>query len=77
MTLNDNWRAILTKAWSMRFMALSSLSNGALVVITLAPDLLPKSWRVVASVAVLAIVFNGLAMWSRLVYQKDLNGSNK
>jgi hypothetical protein len=56
----------------MRFMALAAISNGALVVITLAPELLPKSWGNVLIMAGLSIVFNGLAMWSRLIVQKDI-----
>jgi len=72
MKLYDNWKSILKKAWSMRFMAISSLCNGALVIVAVAPDMLPKKWGVVVAIALAAIVFNFLGMWSRLVAQKDV-----
>lgn len=77
MLLYTDWKTILTKAWSMRFMALASVSNGVLIVLSIAPDLLPKSWGTTATIAGFAVVFDCAAMWSRLVYQKSLNGNNK
>lgn len=72
MTLYDNWREILRKAWSLRFMALASISNGVILVLALVPDLLPKTWGVVIALGISTALFNLLAMWSRLVTQKGL-----
>ena len=70
MKLYDNWWLLLKKAWSMRFMGLSAMCNGALVVVAVAPDMLPKTWGVVFSIALAAVVFSLLGMWARLVKQK-------
>ena len=72
MKLYENWKTILKKAWSMRFMAISSLCNGALVIVYVAPDMLPKKWLVVVLIALASIVFNFLGMWARLIHQKDV-----
>lgn len=72
MTLYDNWRQILRRAWSMRFMYLASISNGAILITALVPDLLPRTWAVVIVLGVSTMVFNVLAMWSRLVYQRGI-----
>jgi hypothetical protein len=68
----ENWRAVLTKAWSMRFMALSALCSGAAVAVGLLPgftELTP--WKVVGF-GLAAVVFNLLGMWARLVAQKGV-----
>lgn len=72
MKLYENWREILRKAWSMRFIALASVSNGAVLVLALVPELLPRTWSIVLALGVATAVFNLLAGWSRLVSQKGV-----
>ena len=77
MTLNENWKAILTKAWSVRFMALALVSTVLETIARSAPDLLPKTMQNAIIFSIATGVFTILAIFSRSVYQKNLNGDNK
>lgn len=72
LAYNYNWREIIKRAWSIRFMAVSAVCNGALVIVAVAPDMLPKKWWIVGVIAIASIVFSLLGMWARLVAQKGL-----
>lgn len=72
MKLYENWKTILVKAWSMRFMALSAVCGGAAFAIGLLPTFITPTLGRILLLAGLSAVFNLLAMWSRLVAQKGL-----
>lgn len=77
MQLYNNWKTILAKAWSIRFMAMSFVSSTALVIFTAAPDLIPKSWLTTIIIAILIGLFNVLSIWARVTYQRNLTDDNK
>lgn len=67
MKLVDNWRAVLLRAWSVRFVLLSALADFAG---TFGPTVLgvaPPEWA-----GGLTVVFLILAIVSRIVEQKAL-----
>jgi predicted histidine transporter YuiF (NhaC family) len=68
----ENWKAVLTKAWSMRFMALSALCSGVAVALGLLPGFTQLTLWKVAGFAGAAVAFNLLGMWARLVAQKGV-----
>ena len=67
MKLYDNWKEILSKAWSIRFMILAGVFSGIEVVLPLFHDSIPKN-----IFAALSLVFVTLAFVSRLVAQRDV-----
>jgi len=67
MKLYDNWREILKKAWSIRFMAMAWFAS---VAEFLAPSLLEGMPR--GLFAALSATFAMLGIWSRTVYQKSI-----
>lgn len=67
MKLYDNWKEILVKAWSIRFMLLAGLLSGIEIVLPLFADQFPRS--VFAS---LSFVFVAAAFVSRIVAQRDV-----
>lgn len=67
MQLYSNWKEILTKAWSIRFMVLAGLLSGIEVILPLFNDSLPKTLF-----AALSLVFVTAAFVARIVAQRDL-----
>lgn len=68
MKLLSDWKSILKKAWSVRFMALAVIFTAAEVALPLYVHDLPRA--LFASLSGLAIVG---AMLSRLVAQKEFD----
>jgi hypothetical protein len=67
MKLYPNWKEILVKAWSIRFMLMAGVLSGIEVVLPLFHDSIPKN-----IFAALSMVFVTLAFVSRLVAQRDV-----
>lgn len=67
MTLHDNWRNVVRKAWSVRFMVLAFLLTMAEVMLPFFSDAVPP--RTFALLSGLAVAG---AFVSRLIAQKDL-----
>ena len=67
MTLHDNWRTLLRKAWSVKFMVLAFLLTMAEVMLPFFSDAIPP--RVFAVLSGLAVAG---AFVSRLIAQKDM-----
>ncbi len=67
MQLYDNWRQILTKAWSIRLMILAGILSGIEVALPYFEDVIPRGiFPALSGLAVAA------ALVARLVAQKDL-----
>lgn len=67
MTLHDNWRTLLRKAWSVKFMVLAFLLTMAEVMLPFFSDAVPpKLFAVLSGLAVAG------AFVSRLIAQKDM-----
>lgn len=69
MKLYHNWRQILARAWSLRFMALAGALTGTEAVLTEAGYKLPLS-DVALSILTFAVV--AAAFWARLVAQRGI-----
>jgi hypothetical protein len=67
MKLYDNWKEILRKAWSIRFMVIAGVLSGIEVVLPLFHDSIPKN-----IFAALSLVFVTSALIARLVAQRDV-----
>ena len=67
MTLHDNWRTLLRKAWSVKFMVLAFLLTMAEVMLPFFSDAVPP--RTFALLSGLAVAG---AFVSRLIAQKDM-----
>lgn len=67
MKLYDNWKEILRKAWSIRFMVIAGVLSGIEVVLPLFHENIPKNLF-----AALSMVFVASALIARLVAQKEL-----
>ncbi|RPJ55295.1 MAG: hypothetical protein EHM12_12500 [Dehalococcoidia bacterium] len=67
MKLYSNWKEILVKAWSIRFMLIAGVLSGIEIVLPLFADQFPR--HVFAS---LSFVFVSAAFVSRLVAQRDV-----
>lgn len=68
MKLLDNWKAIITKAWSMRLMILAAVLSGVEVVLPFFSEAIPRG-----TFAVLSGVTVAGAFVARLVAQKGLS----
>ena len=68
MTLHDNWRDLIRKAWSVKFMVLAFLLTMAEVMLPFFSDAVPP--RMFAVLSGLAVAG---AFVSRLVTQKDFS----
>jgi len=68
MTLHDNWRDLIRKAWSVKFMVLAFLLTMAEVMLPFFSDAVPP--RMFAVLSGLAVAG---AFVSRLVAQKDFS----
>lgn len=49
MKLHSNWKAILKKAWSIRFMVLAAVFSAAEIIVPLYADSLPRNLFAVLS----------------------------
>lgn len=67
MTLHDNWRDLIRRAWSVKFMVLAFLLTMAEVMLPFFSDAVPP--RTFALLSGLAVAG---AFVSRLIAQKDL-----
>lgn len=67
MKLYDNWKKILRKAWSIRFLAMAGILSGVEVILPLFHDDIPKN-----IFAALSLVFVTAAFVARLVAQRDV-----
>ena len=67
MKLYDNWKEILRKAWSIRFMVIAGILSGIEVILPLFHDSIPKN-----IFAALSLVFVTAAFVARLVSQRDV-----
>ena len=67
MTLHDNWRTLVRKAWSVKFMVLAFAFTMAEVMLPFFSDAVPP--RTFALLSGLAVAG---AFVSRLIAQKDL-----
>jgi hypothetical protein len=66
MQLADNWREILRKAWSIRFLILAGALSGAEVILPFFADAIPRG-----IFAILSFTAVGAAFVARIVAQKD------
>ena len=67
MKLYDNWKEILRKAWSIRFMVIAAVLSGIEIVLPLFAEQFPRN-----TFAILSFVFVGAAFVSRIVAQRDV-----
>lgn len=67
MQLYDNWREIIRRAWSIRFMVLAGLLTAAEVILPMFEEHFPRG--VFAGLSGLAVT---AAFVARLVAQKDV-----
>jgi len=67
MKLYDNWKDILKKAWSIRFMVLAALLTGLEVLLPLFNESIPKN-----TFAALSFVCVSAAFIARLVAQRGV-----
>ena len=67
MKLYDNWKDIVRRAWSVRFMIIAGLLSGAEVALPYFQGVLPSG-----TFAALSGIFVGAAFVARLVAQKEL-----
>lgn len=68
-----NWRAVLTRAWSVRFIVLAALLSGAEVALPFLDGVLPVPPGVFAGLSALA---TGGAFLARLVAQKEFDNAD-
>ena len=64
----DNWKDILKKAWSIRFILMAALLSSAEVILPFFADSIPRG--IFAALTLIAV--SG-AFISRLIVQKDVN----
>lgn len=66
--LHADWKNILKRAWSIRWMALAALFSAAEVMVPMLPDKMPRGlFAILTGVAV------GGAFISRLMAQRDVD----
>jgi len=67
MTLIEDWKVILKKAWSVRLIALAGLLSGCEIILPMYSDVIPRGvFAILTSLVAVA------AMVSRVVVQKKL-----
>ena len=67
MRLYDNWREIMRRSWSLRFIILAGLLSGCEIVLPLFADQIPRNLFAVLSFAAVSAAFI-----ARLVAQKGI-----
>lgn len=68
MKLYDNWKDILKRAWSIRFMVLAAVLSGIEVILPFFNESIPKN-----IFAALSFVCVSAAFVARLVAQRDIS----
>ena len=68
MKVNSQWKRIVKKAWSIRFIALAGILSGAEVILPFFSDALPKGLFAILSFCAVSGAFI-----SRLIVQKDID----
>jgi hypothetical protein len=68
LTLHPNWRAILKRAWSVRFILLAGLLDAAAFVLTAVAGVSPFS----LGLQILAGTVSGAALVARIIVQSNL-----
>lgn len=71
MKLHDDWKKIVKKAWSFRFIIIAAILSGAEVALPYLADKFPSG--VFAS---LSFVFTMMAMIARVVAQPKMDNDN-
>lgn len=76
ITFHSNWKYILRKAWSMKFIALSGLCSGVVLVLPFyQSDISRNTFSVlIIFCSIFAPIFSVLAGVSRLVSQRGIDG---
>lgn len=69
MTLIDNWKAVLTKAWSVRFNVLAILLSAVEALLPLFETEIPRG-----TFAMFAAIVTAASMTARVIAQKELHG---
>jgi hypothetical protein len=67
MKLYDNWKEILRKAWSIRFMVIAAVLSGIEIVLPMFSEQFPRN-----VFAILSFIFVGAAFMSRIIAQRDV-----
>lgn len=67
MRLKENWRDVIKKAWSIRFMLIAGILSGCEVALPLIGDRFEQG-----TFAALSFFFVAAAFVARLVAQKDI-----
>jgi hypothetical protein len=67
MKLKNDWRTVLRKAWSIRFIVLAGLLSGAEIILPFFADAIPRG-----TFATLSFIAVSGAFISRIIAQKDL-----
>lgn len=67
MKLHSNWKTILRKAWSVKFLALAGVLQGVEVALPLFADAIPRG-----AFALLSFLSVAGAFVARIVAQKDV-----
>lgn len=67
MKLYPNWKEILTKAWSIRFIVLAGILSGLEIILPLFHESIPKNLF-----AALSFVCVSAAFAARLIAQRDV-----
>lgn len=67
MKLKDDWKDVARRAWSFRLNAVAGIMSGMEMALPLFTDAVPRG-----VFAVVAMAVSGLAMWARLVAQRNM-----
>lgn len=67
--LHSDWKLLLRKAWSIRFMAMAAVFGTGEAMLPLFTDAIPRN-----ALALLTLISIAGGMWSRLIVQKDVSG---
>lgn len=68
MKLSPDWKRIVTRAWSVRWIALAGLLSGVEILVTAFPDVLGLPRGVLAGVTGVVVA---VALIARVMVQKD------
>lgn len=76
ITLHSDWKYIFRKAWSMKFIALSGLCSGLVLVLPFYQSDIPRNIfsTLIIFCSIFAPIFSVLAGVSRLVSQRGIDG---
>lgn len=67
MKLYDNWKEIVRKAWSIRFMLIAGVLSGIEIVLPMFAEQFPRN-----TFAILTFIFVAAAFVSRIVAQRNV-----